>query len=55
MPADITKALRRKRMRQAVLYRKTAISLDEMFARIRDKLARDYSGEVDQKPPPTLN
>jgi len=51
MPADVTRAAKRKRLRQMVLYRKTALSLEQLFDRVRVKLAQSEGQETDQRPP----
>jgi hypothetical protein len=51
MPADVTRAAKRKRLREMVLYRKTAVSLEQLFDRMRAKIAQGERGELDQRPP----
>jgi len=51
MPADITRAAKRKRLRQMVLYRKTAVTLEHLFDNLRARLARSEGQNADQRPP----
>ena len=50
MPAHITQALRRRRARYAVVMRKTAESLEQMFARLRARIFADEFRDDDQRP-----
>lgn len=50
MPADVTKAAKRRWLRKMVAFRKTAGTLEQMFASIRAKLERETADESDQHP-----
>ena len=50
MGADITNALRRRRARYAVVLRKTAGTLESLFAKLRERILAEQFRDDDQRP-----